>query len=201
VAASSSAIRRIVFLGPPGSGKGTQAEILSAKCGVPAISTGEMLRAAVAERSELGTRVEAIINSGELVDDATMADVVRDRLGREDIADGFLLDGYPRTLGQAETLREILADSELAIDAVLSIDVAPEELVRRALARQRADDTEDVIRKRLDVYSEATEPLIEYYRGLGLLRPVQGEQPIEGVEREIASVLGFHESSASEAAG
>ena len=176
--------RRIVFLGPPGCGKGTQAERLSARSGLPAISTGEMLRSAVAAGSDLGRKVDSIMASGELVDDATMADVVRERLEQPDAARGFLVDGYPRTLGQAKTLEGILAEAGLAVDAVLSIDVAEDELVRRALARQRADDKEEVIRKRLEVYGEATKPLIEYYRGLGLLLPMRGEQSIGEVERE-----------------
>jgi len=191
VAGSSSQLRRIAFFGPPGCGKGTQAELLSKKSGFPAISTGDMLRAAVGAGSDLGRKVEAIMAAGELVDDATMADVVRNRLSLDDTKDGFLIDGYPRTLGQAKTLESILSDSDLEIDGVLSIEVAEEELVRRALARQRSDDKEEVIRKRLEVYGQATKPLIEYYRGLDLLLPISGEQSIEDVHREIASVLGI----------
>ena len=197
MAAGSAELRRIVFLGPPGSGKGTQAERLAEVCGMPAISTGEMLRSAVAAGSELGRKVERIMASGELVDDATMADVVRARLAQDDAADGFLIDGYPRTLGQAETLAEILAASDLAVDGVLSIDVEEEELVRRALARQRADDKEEIIRNRLAVYRRATEPLIEYYKGLGLLLPIAGEQSIEEVHEEILKTLGISGTNGS----
>ena len=201
MAASSPTHRRIVFLGPPGCGKGTQAEGLSARSGLPAISTGDMLRSAVAAGSDLGRKVESIMASGELVDDSTMADVVRERLAQDDAADGFLIDGYPRTLGQAKTLEGILADGDLTVDAVLSIDVAEDELVRRALARQRADDREEVIRKRLEVYGEATKPLIEYYRGLGLLFPIRGEQSIEEVQREIEDILAIGDSATSEGVG
>lgn len=180
---------RLVMLGPPGSGKGTQAEVLAERLGVPAISTGEMLRRAVTSGSELGRRVESIMKSGVLVDDATMADVVRERLGREDAGTGYLLDGYPRTLAQAGTLGRILDENDSSLNGVVMIDVPEDELVRRALARQREDDTEEVIRRRLEVYREKTEPLIEYYQGLGLLRPVDGNRSIAEVSEGIREAL------------
>lgn len=192
--ADANAISRVVMLGPPGSGKGTQAAFLSESLGVPAISTGDMLRQAVAAGSELGRKVEDIMASGALVDDDTMADVVRERLRQEDAVDGFLLDGYPRTLGQAETLEGILEDAGVQLDAVALIDVPEEELVRRALARKRADDKEDVIRERLRVYSEKTSPLIQHYRDLALLRPVNGHQSMEQVTSDLLSALGAAES-------
>lgn len=172
---------RMIFLGPPGSGKGTQAEILAEKAGIPAISTGAMLREAVAARTPLGLEVEAIMASGRLADDATMAGVVRERLAKADAADGFILDGYPRTLVQADNLSEILSAARLELDAVIQIDVEEEELVRRALARKRADDTEEVIRQRLAVYHAQTKPLIDHYANLDLLRPVDGNQTIDQV--------------------
>ena len=180
---------RLVMLGPPGSGKGTQAEVLAERLGVPAISTGEMLRRAVTSGSELGRRVESIMKSGVLVDDATMADVVRERLGREDAGTGYLLDGYPRTLVQAGTLGRILDENDSSLNGVVMIDVPEDELVRRALLRQREDDTEEVIRRRLEVYREKTEPLIEYYQGLGLLRPVDGNRSIAEVSEGIREAL------------
>ncbi len=180
---------RIVLLGAPGSGKGTQAALLAAALGVPAISTGEMLRDAVAAKTELGLRVEGILNAGDLVDDATMADVVRARLAREDAARGFLLDGYPRTLAQADTLASILDDAGAALDAVVQVKVPVPELVRRALARQRADDTEEVISNRLAVYEKNTAPLIDYYRQQDLLRPVEGHQTVEEVAAAILAAL------------
>ena len=180
---------RLVMLGPPGSGKGTQAEVLAERLGVPAISTGEMLRRAVTSGSELGRRVESIMKSGVLVDDATMADVVRERLGREDAGTGYLLDGYPRTLAQAGTLGRILDENDSSLNGVVMIDVPEDELVRRALLRQREDDTEEVIRRRLEVYREKTEPLIEYYQGLGLLRPVDGNRSIAEVSEGIREAL------------
>ena len=163
-AASSSSARRIVLLGPPGSGKGTQAAILAKGLGVPAISTGEMLRDAVAEASPLGLKVKEIMAAGELVDDETMADVVRDRLAGDDADSGFVLDGYPRTLSQAATLQEILDRSGKQLDAVVQIDVPEGELVNRVRGRPRADDTEKVMLQRLAVYHEQTEPLVAHYR-------------------------------------
>ncbi len=181
--------RRVVLLGPPGSGKGTQAEILAERLGVPAISTGRMLRRAVSGGSELGRRVESILSAGSLVDDATMAEVVRERLSRDDAAGGYLLDGYPRTLAQAGTLGRILDETGERLDVVVLVDVPEDELVRRTLERQRDDDTEDIVRRRLEVYREKTEPLIEYYRGLGLLRRVDGNRSIAAVAEGIRQAL------------
>jgi adenylate kinase len=179
-----------VLLGPPGAGKGTQAQALSARLGVPAISTGEMLRAAVAEDNELGRRVAGIMASGALVDDVTMAEVVRERLDKKDAREGFLLDGYPRTLPQAETLSGILGESSRRLDMVLLVDVEQDELVRRAVARGREDDKEDVVRERLRVYREKTEPLIGYYRHRGLLRVIDGSRPIAEVTARMLDLVG-----------
>jgi adenylate kinase len=181
---------KVVLLGPPGAGKGTQAQFLSASLGVPAISTGEMLRGAVAARDELGRKVAGIMAQGALVDDATMADVVRERLDRSDARTGFLLDGYPRTLPQAETLAGILADQGSELDAVLLVDVPQDELVRRAVLRGRDDDKEEVVRRRLQVYRDETEPLIGYYRERGLLREVDGDRPIDEVKSEMLAAFG-----------
>ena len=189
VAGDPSAARRLLIFGPPGSGKGTQAAALAERAGVPAISTGEMLRAAVAAGSELGRTVESIMASGALVDDATMAGVVAQRLGQSDARGGFLLDGYPRTLPQAHTLEQILGEQGVVLDDVIMLDVGEEELVRRALARGRADDTEKVIRERQRVYREKTAPLIGYYEQRGLLRVVDGGQPIDDVMAAIAGLL------------
>jgi len=181
---------RIVLLGPPGAGKGTQAQLLAQRVGVPAISTGDMLRAAVAAGSELGRRVDGVMASGGLVDDALMAEVVRERLAQPDAARGYLLDGYPRTLPQAETLSGILGDAGQALDAVLLIDVPEDELVRRSLLRGRGDDTEEVIRQRQRVYREKTEPLIGYYRERGLLREIDGNVSVEEVTSRMYTALG-----------
>ena len=183
---------RVVLLGPPGAGKGTQGVLLSGHLGIPAISTGDMLREAVAEGSELGNKVQGIMASGALVDDALMADVVRDRLAKADAGRGFLLDGYPRTLSQAETLAGILRDAGQDLDAVLLVDVPEDELVRRALLRGRADDQESVIRERLRVYREKTAPLIGYYRERGLLREIDGNRPVEDVTSDIFGFFRDH---------
>ena len=181
---------RVVLLGPPGAGKGTQAQVLGRRLGVPAISTGDMLREAVADGSELGRKVKEIMTSGALVDDATMAEVVRGRLAKPDACAGFLLDGYPRTLPQAETLAGILRGEGCGLDAVLLVDVPEEELVRRTLARGRADDKEEVIRERLRVYREKTAPLIGYYRERGLLREIDGNLPIQEVTAAMLGLFG-----------
>ena len=181
--------RRVVFLGPPGSGKGTQAALLAGDLGVPAISTGDMLREAVANGSELGRRVRKIMEAGELVSDDLMAEVVEERLAHPDTERGFLLDGYPRTAAQAETLRRILDTASGGLDHVVFIDVPEEELVRRAVKRQRADDKEDVVHERLRVYREKTEPLVEYYRAQGLLREIDGNREVDTVRRAILDAL------------
>jgi len=180
---------RLILLGAPGSGKGTQAEILAERIGVPSISTGEMLRRAVAAGSELGNKVRAIMSTGELVDDDTMAAVVRERLGQADAEVGFILDGYPRTLGQADTLASILDAKSWSLDAVVHIEVPEEELITRALARQRADDQEEVIRQRQRVYLQQTQPLIDHYEGQGLLCAINGHQAIDEVAHDVVSAL------------
>ncbi len=181
--------QRLVLLGAPGSGKGTQAERLARLLELPAISTGEMLRAAVAAGNALGAQVERIMAAGDLVDDATMAEVVSERLAVADAGRGFILDGYPRTAVQAATLDGILAAAGEELDAVVLIEVPTPELVRRALARHRPDDDEAVVRTRLAVYHEKTEPLVAHYRGRGLLRAVDGSRSIERVTDEILAVL------------
>ena len=180
----------LVLLGPPGSGKGTQAALLADRLGIPAISTGEIVRGAIASGSDLGRRIEQIVSAGELVDDGTMGEIVRRRLSQDDASGGFLLDGYPRTLPQAATLEAVLGDLGRSISAVIVMDVAEDELVERMLGRGRSDDREDVIRRRLTVYRHQTEPLIEHYRDLGTRLEIDGSQPIEAVNSAILSALG-----------
>ena len=180
---------RVVFLGPPGSGKGTQAVLLAQDLGVPAISTGDMLREAVANGSELGRRVRRIMEAGELVGDELMAEVVEARLASADTSMGFLLDGYPRTAAQAETLERILERASGTLDHVVFIDVPEEELVRRARLRQRIDDREAVVRERLRVYREKTQPLVDHYRTRGLLREIDGFREVATVRSAILKAL------------
>jgi adenylate kinase len=181
---------KLVLLGPPGSGKGTQAEILAEELGVPHVSTGDMLRDAVAEGSTLGRKVSGLMNAGALVDDATMAAVVRGRLGRADARSGFILDGYPRNLAQAETLEAILSAGGLDLDAVVLLEVPEEELVARIAGRGRADDGEDVVRERLRVYRDKTAPLVEHYDERGALRSVDGVGSVEAVSARILEAIG-----------
>jgi len=182
--------KRIVFLGPPNSGKGTQAGRLAAALGIPAISTGEMLRAAVVAGSTLGQQVARIMAKGWLVSDELMADVVRERLGKADVDHGFLLDGYPRTGSQVQTLEEIVAAAGRPVDHVVLIDAPEEVLIARALGRGREDDREAVIRERLVEYDEKTAPLIEHYERLGVLRRVDGNQTIEQVQQSVLEAVG-----------
>lgn len=182
--------KRVLMFGPPGSGKGTQAAILSQRLGVPAISTGEMLRDAVRGSSPLGLRVKETMEAGLLVDDETMVDVVRERLAAQDARGGFLLDGYPRTVSQAETLEQILEGKGTALDAVVLLEVPTEELVRRATARQREDDREEVVRERLRIYDEKTSPLVAHYEGLGLVRRIDGTATVEAVTAAVEHSLG-----------
>lgn len=157
--------RRILFLGPPGAGKGTQAAMLARALGVPHISTGEMLREAIAAGSELGRQVEAVVSAGALVSDDLVLALVEERLGRDDAACGYLLDGYPRNEAQALAFRDVMGDD--AVEVALLLDVDTDELVQRLLKRAaeqgRADDSEEVIRHRLEVYTSETEPLIAHY--------------------------------------
>ncbi len=180
---------RLVLLGPPGSGKGTQAALLAERAGIPAISTGEMLREAVAAGSALGRQVRELLDAGTLVDDETMARVVGTRLAAGDVGRGFILDGYPRTASQAETLARILDEASTTLDAVILIRVPERVLVERTLARGRKDDREEIVRSRLAVYREQTEPLVGYYRQRGLLREVDGDQSIEAVQRALLAAL------------
>ncbi|MGI9123970.1 MAG: adenylate kinase [Mycobacterium sp.] len=156
---------RIVLLGPPGAGKGTQAVKLAEKLGIPQISTGDLFRHNISNGTELGIRAKHYLDAGELVPTSLTNDLVDDRLNEDDVTGGFILDGFPRTVGQAEALKEMLERRGLKLDAVLEFRVPEEVLVERLKGRGRADDTEDVIRNRFRVYRDETAPLLEYYGG------------------------------------
>lgn len=155
---------RIVLLGAPGAGKGTQAQKLSEKLGVPQISTGDLFRQNISEGTELGLEAKRYLDAGDLVPASLTNALVEDRISQADAADGFILDGFPRSVEQAEALDAMLKKHNIALDAVLEFQVSEDELLTRLKGRGRADDTEDVIRNRMAVYRSETEPLLEYYR-------------------------------------
>jgi adenylate kinase len=184
---------KLVIMGPPGAGKGTQAKVIAERLVVPPISTGDIFRANVTQRTELGREAKRYMDAGDYVPDAITNAMVRARLGEPDAAEGFLLDGYPRTVSQVEELDSMLAERSSALDAVLLLTVDREEVVerlaRRARDEGRADDTVEVIRHRQDVYAEQTAPLVEVYDGRGLLVRVDGMGPVDEVTSRVLRVL------------
>lgn len=179
---------RLVLVGPPGAGKGTQADVLSRKLGVPHISTGDLFRAHISQRTELGVEVQRYIDSGKLVPDEVTNEMVRERLAEPDAAKGFLLDGFPRNIPQAEVLDEILERDGNKLDAVLEFRVDEEVVVKRLLARGRSDDTENVIRHRQEIYRSETAPLLEYYRDIVVTVDAIGE--VEEITARAIEALG-----------
>lgn len=184
---------RFLLLGPPGAGKGTQAALLIENLGIPQISTGDMLREAVAAGSEIGKIAKTCMDRGELVSDDIVIGVARERLSKDDCKKGFILDGFPRTVAQAVALDEMLKDLGQKLDRCVAISVEEEPLVQRLLKRAeiegRADDNEETIRNRMRVYKEQTEPLLDYYRGEGLLAEVEGSGTVEDVAERIGKTL------------
>jgi adenylate kinase len=191
----------LLVLGPQGSGKGTQAKRISAAHGIPHVSTGEMFRAAIAAGSELGRRVEPILASGELVPDDLTVALIRERLSEHDATGGFVLDGFPRNLAQAEALDGMLAEIGRTLDAVLFFDLTDElagERIRgRVVDEEREDDTPEAIARRLAIYHEQTEPVVERYRATGKLVPLHAERSIEEVSTEIEEALDLLEEGAA----
>jgi len=223
---------RIVLLGAPGSGKGTQGELLQAKYGLPAISTGDMLRAAITAGTPLGREAHAHVAVGALVPDEIMMGLIRERLQEPDAREGFLLDGFPRSIPQAEGLNALLDAAGLRLDAVVKIDVAKRTLLGRLTSRrvcpvcgtvynvltrpparegvcdrdganlaQREDDTEETVRRRLNVYEQSTKPLIDYYDGRKLLLIVSGEGAVEAVFQRVCAALEPRAGARGPAAG
>lgn len=184
---------RIVLLGAPGSGKGTQAAILTEHLDVPHISTGELLRAAVKAGSELGKKARAVMDRGELVSDEIMLGLIEERLGADDVAGGFILDGYPRNLVQATALDQLLARIQQPLDIAVQIDIDTEMVIariaRRAQEEGRSDDSEETVRKRMQVYEELTAPVVDHYAEHGLLTRILGVGTIEEVNQRIMAVL------------
>lgn len=182
---------RLLLVAPPGAGKGTQARQLSEHYGIPIISTGELLRREVAAGTPLGHRVAGYVDRGDLVPDDLVRDLILGAVVAADEKGGFLLDGYPRTLTQAEEARRLARERGIEIDAAIDLEVSPEELLRRLLGRSvtqsRSDDREATIRHRLEVFEQQTRPLIDYYRERGILVAVNGEQPVEKVTAAIIS--------------
>ncbi|WP_331374080.1 adenylate kinase [Sinorhizobium chiapasense] len=190
---------RLIFLGPPGAGKGTQAKLLTERYGIPQLSTGDMLRAAVAQATEVGKRAKAVMDAGQLVSDEIVNEIVSDRIDAPDCAKGFILDGYPRTVPQAVALDRMLESKGLKLDAVIELKVDEAALVRRMENRVaetvaaggtvRSDDNPEAFKCRLTEYREKTAPLSEYYAGTGQLKTVDGMADVNTVTAEIEKIL------------
>lgn len=206
----------IVLLGAPGAGKGTQAAKLVEEFATPHISTGDILRAAVKNQTELGKKAKGYMDAGDLVPDSLIIDLMDERLREPDCEKGFILDGFPRTTAQAVALDDMLARFERPLDAALLVDVDPEVIIKRLTERrcckecgyigtaadatcpkcggemyQRDDDNETTVRNRLDVYAKSTSPLIDYYKGKGLLKSVDGDRPVDTVYVDVKAQLGL----------
>lgn len=184
----------LIFLGPPGAGKGTQAKIVVDRLQSVQISTGDILRAAVKEKTELGLKAQEYMDRGDLVPDEIVIGIIKERIKAPDCANGFILDGFPRTIEQAKALDELLKKSNMKIDHVINFEVNDEELIARLLSRAKAegrsDDNPESIRNRLKVFNEKTQPLIDYYRSVQVLRNVYGLGEIQEIANKVKSLIG-----------
>lgn len=180
---------RLIFLGPPGAGKGTQAQRLAEACSLPHISTGDILRSAVAAQTSLGQEAKGFMDRGELVPDRLILDLVKERLQADDTKSGWILDGFPRNVSQAQFLSDLLTEIGQSLDHTINFDVPDDIIVSRMLERGRKDDNETTIRRRLEVYREETEPLISFYHSRNCLVPVDGSLSIDSVAKQLEAAL------------
>ena len=180
---------RLILFGPPGAGKGTQAVAVASLLQVPHISTGDLFRAAVAAQSDLGLQAQSYLDQGELVPDEVVVGMIRERLTQDDVKSGWILDGFPRTLAQAHALDILLAELGQAFDRVVNLEVPDAVLIERMLSRGRKDDTEAVIRRRLQVYQEQTSPLIDFYRDRKRLVGIEGNTTVDAVTIRIQAAV------------
>lgn len=180
---------RLIFLGAPGAGKGTQATVLATTKSIPHISTGDILRAAVGNKTELGLKAQAYMDRGDLVPDQLVIDLIRERLSQPDAAVGWILDGFPRTVAQATFLDDLLSEINQVYDHAVNFEVPDEVLVQRLLGRGRKDDTEEVIRRRLQVYRDQTAPLIDFYKERQRLVAIDGDRTQPDVAADLEKLL------------
>jgi adenylate kinase len=182
-------VTRLIFLGPPGAGKGTQAKTLAEFLHIPHISTGDILRQAIKDQTPLGIKAQSYMDEGELVPDQLVEDLVKERLHQPDAENGWILDGFPRKVTQADFLKELLATIGQGGEKVVNLDVPDEVVISRLLGRGRKDDSEEIIRHRLEVYRQETAPLIDYYSDRQKLLTVNGNQSLEEVTTELQNVI------------
>jgi len=180
---------KLIFLGPPGAGKGTQSQVVADSLGIPHISTGDILRSAIANETPLGVKAKSFVDNGDLVPDELILDLIKERLSQNDAQQGWILDGFPRNVAQADFLANLLSDLNQACTAVINLDVADEVVVERLLSRGRKDDNEETIKNRLVVYRQQTAPLIDYYQKHNLLKNVNGNRQLDEVSEEIQAIV------------